>query len=287
MKIKHESLRIAVLQPLESHFADASLEEEAEALSPNKREEDAVPVSGASCEAFVDLRKRRFLWYYESYMQTIHTEESRTSPKKKFKAMPFEFSGNTMMGEFNYPELRERMHSMKDKIIKETQNWVTQGALLYTRKKAVATDLQRQYERISEDLKAQKNFNISLQLFEENPFLWELIYIGRPMTRLDGGIFKFKIYLSPLFPDEQPRVFMEDPIFHIRISTEGVLCYVPRKNEMQSHIEAIVASLDDEAPPYDPRMDVNPEATKLFWGSADERRMYHRRVRQCIERRLG
>jgi hypothetical protein len=32
-----------------------------------------------------------------------------------------------------------------------------------------------------------------------------------------------KIYISPRHPEEQPRVFVESPLYHIRVSKLGVL----------------------------------------------------------------
>jgi ubiquitin-conjugating enzyme E2 Z len=53
---------------------------------------------------------------------------------------------------------------------------------------------------------------------------------------------------------------------------------------MLHHIEAIVAALEEDDPPYDPRTTVNPEASKLFWGSPDDRKKYKRTLRRDVER---
>ncbi|KAL4874030.1 hypothetical protein BDV12DRAFT_158924 [Aspergillus spectabilis] len=287
-KIRHETIRIAVLQPLE---------EALDILPDGKRKlpSDMFSEDGETSDdegptyinPFNDLRKRRFLWYYESYTQLIDEElkDVPTSPKRSFQRMPFESTGNTMDGHFDYPELKRRLIFLKDKIMEETNSWQVQGLQAKSDELGIAVNLQRQYEQIVENLKHHKNFSIDLSLANDNPFLWKLTYFGRPTTPLEGGIIKIRIHLSPQFPEEQPRVFLDTRLSHTRVSKEGVLCYFPRKiDEMRHHVEAIVAALEDEDPPYDPRTTVNPEASTLFWGSPEDRKKYKRTLRRDVER---
>lgn len=224
-----------------------------------------------------------FLWYFECYIQIIALGQCETTHKRRFTRMPFETSGNTMDGQFDWLELRQRLDNAKEAIIAETKGWSAEKA---TQKKetSIAADLQHQHEQIVEIYKSQKHFTVDLRLANGSPFIWHLIYFGRPMTQLDGGIFNIKIYLSPRFPEEQPRVFVEPSLFHYRVSKTGILCYIPaRKDDMRSHIEAIVATLEDE-PPYDPRTTVNPEASRLFWGSPEDRKKYNRELRRSVKK---
>ncbi|BDD62592.1 hypothetical protein MAP00_007558 [Monascus purpureus] len=287
-KIRHETLRIAVIQPLE---ASLGIQPDGSILAPqvgNGSDADEDPLlleDELQFQPFVDLRKRRFLWYFESYMNAINADEPNVSKNAKFEKMPFESPGNIMDGHFNYPELRRRLISVKNAIINETWNWAMEGRDAQQHEKLIAMNLQRQYEQIVEDLKNKKNFTINLSLVDGNSFVWSLTYFGRPMTQLDGGIFKIKIWLSPRFPDEQPRVFLQTPLFHHRVSREGVLCYFPeRMEEMRFHIDAIVSALEEETPPYDPRTTVNPEASKLFWSNPESRKKYNRELRKSVER---
>ncbi|KKA16680.1 hypothetical protein T310_9728 [Rasamsonia emersonii CBS 393.64] len=286
-KIQHETLRIAVIQPLEDSLGiqlDGTLLPPTNA-SDTDDEETCFEDEKAAFEPFSDLRKRRFLWYYESYMQTIETAAQKVKPQEKFQQMSFEGGDNAMAGVFDYPELKRRIRFIKEAILNETKNWAVKGLEAKKRESRIAVNLQRQYEQVVEDLQRQKAFAIDLTLLDDNPFVWKMTYFGRPMTHLDGGIFKIKIHLSPRFPDEQPRVFVETPLFHHRVSKDGVLCYLPRRTEeMKHHIEAIVEALEEESPPYDPRTTVNLEASKLFWGSAEEKKKYYRALRKSVER---
>lgn len=287
-KIRHETLRIAVIQPLEESLgirADGTVSPPIARDLSDEEDDFLLEEEKTAFNPFADLRKRRFLWYFESYMQTIDAAEQAVSRKRKFETMPFEGPGNSMDGHFDYPELRRRLVFIRETIIHETQTWAAEGLESKAREVGIAVNLQRQHEQIVEDLKRQKNFTVDLTLTDGNPFVWELTYFGRPMTQLDGGIFKIKIHLSPRFPDEQPRVFMQTPLFHFRVSKQGILCYFSQKSEeMRYHIEAIVTALEDETPPYDPRMTVNAEASKMFWGSPDDRKQYNRALRRSVER---
>lgn len=280
-------MRIAVIRPLEDSLG---IKSDGSIVSPVYEDADEgadddhlMKDERAPFEPFNDLRKRRFLWYYHSYMQTISTAEEKVKVKEAFSQMPFEGHGNSMDGHFDYPELKKRMQFIKETIATETQNWALEGLAAKEQEAGIAVNLQRQHEQIVEDLK--KNFTIDLALVDANPFLWELTYFGKPMTHLDGGIFKIRISLSPRFPEEQPRVFVRTPIFHHRVSKDdGILCYFPRRpDEMRYHIEAIMEALEEESPPYDPRTTVNPEATKLFWGSAEDKKKYNRALRRSVE----
>ncbi|KAJ9303833.1 hypothetical protein DTO217A2_6643 [Paecilomyces variotii] len=286
-KIRHETLRIAVIQPLEDSLGiqpDGTVVAQADEWASEAADDDQlVKEERAPFEPFNDLRKRRFLWYYDSYMQAIDKAEEEVGVKERFTEMPFEGHGNSMEGHFDYPELKKRMQFIRQTIAAETQRWALEGLAAKEQEVGIAVNLQRQHEQIVEDLK--KNFTIDLSIVDGNPFLWELTYFGKPMTHLDGGVFKIKISLSPRFPDEQPRVFVRTPLFHHRVSKDdGILCYFARRpDEMRYHIEGIVDALEEESPPYDPRTTVHPEASKLFWGSAEDRKKYNRALRRSVE----
>lgn len=241
--------------------------------------------NNTSFEPFRDLCKRRFLWYYETYINTMAEAGKKFSTGTRFVKMPFECAGNSMDGHYNYSELQKRLIFIKDTIMKETEAWAEEGLKAKKEESRIAVNLHRQYEQITEDLKARKNFTIDISLEDGNPLVWELNYFGRPMTHLDGGIFRLKVALSPRFPEEQPRVIVQTPLFHHRISKDGVLCYFPKKSEdMKSHVEAIIVALEEEFPPYDPRATVNPECSKLFWGSAEDKKKYNRLLRRSVQR---
>ncbi|EER28740.1 hypothetical protein D8B26_000985 [Coccidioides posadasii str. Silveira] len=286
-KIHHESLRVSVVQRLEDALGiqpDGTVISPSGNLSddPDEDEDEKPPF-----EPFHDLCKRRVLWYYESYINIIKEQETKNSVGTRFERMPFEGGGNTMDGRFNYPDLKQRLVRIKDCIIQETDGWAAEGLKAKSNDARISVSLQRQYEQITEDLKAKNNFTVDISLEDGNPFVWQLTYFGRPMTHLDGGIFRIKICLSPHFPEAQPRVFVQTSLFHHRVSKDGVLCYFCRKTEdMKSHVEAIVAALEDESPRYDPRATVNPEASNLFWGSPDQKKQYTRLLRRSVQRSI-
>ncbi|RAL13510.1 ubiquitin-conjugating enzyme E2 [Aspergillus homomorphus CBS 101889] len=285
-KIRHETLRLAVIEPLEAALGIIPTNDANTSLSDNE-ERQLLEEDKPCADHFADLRKRRFMWYFGSYLQSIDAAMLEHPGKHKFKRMPFEGGGNAMEGHFDYKELKQRLVAIKDMIVEESLGWAAEGLVAKEQEWGIAVSLQRQFEQIVESIKSQKNFTIDLNLVDDNPFLWRLTYFGRPMTHLDGGVFEIDLRLSPRFPEEQPRVFMRTIFYHVRVSEIGVLCYIPRRSEeMRYHIEGIVAALEEEHPPYDPRTTVNPEASRLFWGTPDDRKRYNRALRRSVERTL-
>ncbi|KAF3390942.1 Ubiquitin-conjugating enzyme E2 Z [Talaromyces pinophilus] len=192
-----------------------------------------------SYQSFVDLRKRRFPWYYESYMHTIDVESEKV--------------------------------------------WTDEGLMAKKDDLGIASNLSLQYQQILEDFNERKYFSLDLSLVDGNPFTWDATYFGRPGTHLDGSVFNIMIHLSPRFPQEQPRVFFKTPIFHHHVSEDGMLCYhTDRPGEMKHHIQTIVRTTEEESPPFDPRTTVNLAATKLFWGTPNERKKYYRALRRLL-----
>ena len=236
-------------------------------------------------EPFKDLCKRRFLWYYSSYLQSIEKASVEVKNGQKFDKMPFEGCSNSMEGKFQYPELKERIQRIRKELDSETEKWAAEGMEAVKRELGIAANLQRQYEQVVESYKRCDSVTVDIELVDKNPFVWQIVLFGRPMTNLDGGIFRIKLFLSRRFPDEQPRTKFETPIFHQRISEDGVLCYFPqRQDDLKSHIDAMIAAIEEESPAYDPRTIVNPEAAKLFWGNADDKKNYNRRLRRSVQR---
>ncbi|KAL8902611.1 MAG: hypothetical protein Q9207_004538 [Kuettlingeria erythrocarpa] len=288
-KIRHETLRLAVIQPLESWLnihLDGTVDEFPPLEKPMKTEYDE-PDPEPPFEPFKDLCKRRFIWYYDSYLSTIEHASKQVKVDEIFVTMPFEGGGNIMTGKFNYPELRRRLQFIRQVLDLETQYWGKEGQVSAKNESSMASSLLRLFERVSESYRRNDMVIMDIELEDKNPFVWILTYFGRPMTNLDGGMFRIKMTISPRFPDEQPRVIVETPIFHHRVSKGGIPCYFPKRpDDITSHIEGIVEALEDPDPPYDPRTLVNLEATKLYWGSAEERKVYNRQLRRSVQRSM-
>ena len=251
-----------------------------------RTEYDEEPVA-PPYEPFKDLCKRRFLWYYDTYMQSITEGEQSTKADQEFMIMPFEGSGNSMLGKFNYPDLRRRMELIKVVLFREIDYWAREGALEVRKDTTVASMMERQFQQIKETYKKNEMVTLDMDLIDKNPFMWQLIFFGRPMTNLEGGMFKIKVAFSKRYPEELPRVIFETRLFHHRISKDGILCYLPKRtDEIRSHIDAVVEAIEDSETPYDPRTLVHPEASKLYWGTSDEKRQYNRQLRRAVQRSM-
>lgn len=239
-------------------------------------------------EPFKDLCKRRFLWYYDSYLAAVEKAKKDVKDNQAFVRMPFEGSTNSMDGKFNYTELEKRIRNIKKALDAETASWAVEGLELKRKDATLAVNLQRQFEQVVETFK-RNGAPHNVELEDNNPFIWTVTYIGKPMTNLDGGLFRFKIFLSPHFPEEQPRVKFETRVFHHRIAADGTPCYSAspsRREDVKTHIDSVIDALEEEHPPYDPRTLVNPEAHKLYWGSPEDRKLYNRRLRRTVQQSM-
>lgn len=238
-------------------------------------------------EPFKDLCKRRFLWYFESYMAAIRLGQSETTDGTAFKNMPFESgSGNGMEGRFYYKDLERRLLNIKEALNAELITWAKDGLTAQLSDSTVAVNLRHQFEQmVSFFRRGDVPHNVALE--NDNVFIWILTYFGRPMTNLDGGMIRIKLHFSPRFPTEQPRVIFLSKIFHHLIAPDGTYCYNPPASavsDVRSHIETILEVLEDDQPAYDPRKIVHPEATKLYWSQTpDERKLYNRRLRRSVQ----
>ncbi|PHH60323.1 hypothetical protein CDD81_1849 [Ophiocordyceps australis] len=284
-KIRHETLRISVIQRLEGYLGlkpDGSMTKEPDC---DDMDETNVPF-----EPFKDLCKRRFLWYYDSYLAAVEKGKSEVEARQEFTMMPFESqSNNSMDGRFNYPELERRLKNIKRALHAESEHWAQEGLLALAQETTVSVNLQHQYSQVSNYLK-EGDMPHDVTLENNNPFVWIITYFGRPMTNLDGGLFRIRINFSPRFPEEQPRVKFETNIFHHRVAQDGTACYTsnPLKSEdVKSHIDAIIATLEEDDPVYDPRRIVNPEATRMYWGAGqDNKKQYNRRLRRSVQKSI-
>lgn len=280
-KIRHETLRISVIERLEDY------------MNINRHRSKIMVYNGISdmrasafdppFEPFVDKCKRLFLWHFDLYLNSIETEAVKHKDHTRFEKMPFEGANNSMEGYFEYSDLKKRLLTIRDRLDEELLDWAREGQKAVESDRSIAVNLQRQFEQTKEHI--NNGMSLDIDLVDKNPFVWQIILYGRPMTNLDGGVFRIKIHLSPRFPDELPRVKVETPLFHHRVSKAGHLYYPLPDNieDMKRHVEQIVSAIEDEAPAFDPRTLVNLEANKLMWGSPEDKKVYNRKLRKSAQ----
>ena len=101
-----------------------------------------------------------------------------------------------MDGKFNYTELERRLKLIRKTMDAETARWAEEGLASKKKESGVASNLQRQYEQVVESYKRDKNVTLDIELVDKNPVVWAITYFGRPMTNLDGGLFRIKLFFS-------------------------------------------------------------------------------------------
>lgn len=181
-QIRHETLRITVIARLEEYLginADGTLQPSPAPPDLESSEDGDTSLADLEgsilFEPFKDLCKRRFLWYYDSYMTSITAERPKVTDGQVFVRMPFEHSGNTMEGRFYYTELERRIKLVRERLDKETENWAAEGAIMAQRESGVAANLQRQYEQTVEYYKKSDSVTLDIELVDKNPFLWRVV----------------------------------------------------------------------------------------------------------------
>lgn len=210
-------------------------------------------------------------------------ENEKAPVGHSFYHMPFEHEGNAMAGNWDYKDLKTRLEVLEKRIMKETNDWPIRGCTLAQTDHTLAASLRAQLAQIMHHITERTKGMVGLELVDDNPFLWRLTYYGRPMTLYDGGVLKIKIFISPNHPAEQPRVILETPLYHVRVSPQNVLIYLPlRADEMARHVDGILNSLEEDKPPVNPLMTVHPEASALCWGSQEQQRQYSRKLRRSV-----
>ncbi|KAI7156711.1 hypothetical protein KC349_g6088 [Hortaea werneckii] len=276
---------------IDSRPDDASSEADTPATEPSVYEYDAEATFAAydssQWDPFADLMKRRFLWYYDTYVQTATAELALHPQGQAFTRMEFEYPPNSMEGHFDYANILRRLDGIKQALEEEQERWVKIGKKQVAAETQVAVQLAFQANQLRYQWNEGKYDGSRLEINlpdKGNPFKWNLTLLGQSMTSLDAGIFNMTLFIPPTFPTVQPRLKFETPIFHHRVSSTGVLCYFPKKeDDIGSHIEAIVRTVQEEEPKFDPRTVVNPEAFSLYWGGQEKRKVYNRKLRRSAQ----
>ena len=145
---------------------------------------EAVTADDDSFEPFIDLIKRRFLWYYDSYLHTIMKEQEFVSEGEVFVKMPFEHNGNIMEGKFLYSNLVKRLRNIRDILDGEPGQWAEEGKTAEAKDLGVAVNLRRQFEQTVEHYRKDPSVTIDLELVDENPFVWKLVSSARLGVRI-------------------------------------------------------------------------------------------------------
>ncbi|KAJ5765841.1 Ubiquitin-conjugating enzyme E2 [Penicillium odoratum] len=282
-KIAHENLRLTVIAPLEVAMGISPAASPSGEPRPKRGKEFDLTLG-----PFVDFCKQRFLWYREQYKMAMQAgidgvDDEKPRNGQSFPHTSFESSENCMSGEWNYPSLMRRFEVLERAMMKEINHWPSAGLDLMKRETSLAVNLRAQQEQVVSELALRSESIFDLALVDDNPFLWLMTYFGRSGTPVDDGVFQIRIHISPDHPKVQPRVFMETPLFHVRVSTDQMLIYLPvRADEMIRHIEGIMFALEEKLPICNPLMVVNQHSARLCWGTLCEQKEYTRRLRRSV-----
>ncbi|KAJ3367051.1 hypothetical protein GGF32_000112 [Allomyces javanicus] len=264
-KITHETIRIAVCSRIEGY------------LSNNKYID----------RTFEDVAKWLFMCYYRRYLDIVASETKLVTAGAPFARMPFEGSGNTMEGRYEYAQLETRLHTIFQALQQETDSWIRQsreGADQWTEASSLTYgNLKSQFQQIVESKEFDGFMDVALGE-DDNPFVWHLTVFGRPATHYEEGVFRVRLVFHPEFPAVRPRVTFQTPFYHVNVSPDGYPYYRPeRMDEVRTHLRAVTSFFTTD-PDSDPTTHLNKEAAELFFGGRDKRKEYGRHARRCASR---
>jgi ubiquitin-conjugating enzyme E2 Z len=300
-KIKHETIRIAVLQELERMFTKSQYSDVAESESLASEAQDPTHKEWVAWDNFLndttlrtlDTCRRLFLWYYDYYIDTIDTEAALHEDNTPFELTEFENVSNQMAGQYNYTSLRSRLIEMKSDIDTQIGQWIFQGRIVSYMEVPISRHIKAAFDRAVYKYTKEGNHPYEFQLPDENnPFHWRICIQSDINSLLEGAVVTVRFIISPSFPQEQPYARVLTPLFHYAIAKDGTLAYLVRdRNKLEDHVDAIIKTVLEPLPVVDHRLCINVEASKLLSGSitlgaSANEKDYRKRVRRSAQRSL-
>lgn len=291
-KIKHETIRIAVLQPLEKLFglSEASPATATPALEQEEDKPLEKVISGPEMQT-LETRRQLFLWYYDFYHDIIDREILTHPDGKKFEITDFEGGlENSMAGKYQYSALRDRLKKVKGALDNQTELWVQEGIDAFKNDRLETAEMRMQFDHIVQLCSERTEYNISLELPDKtNSFEWDIHIIASPESVMESAVISVRMVISQQFPLDQPRVTVKSPLFHHRIGSDGTLAYMIKGDisRLENHIWEIVDSIMEPTMNLDPRICSSVgEASRLAFGStkvAPDHKLYRSKVRRSAQ----
>ncbi|KAJ3138755.1 hypothetical protein HK101_003712, partial [Irineochytrium annulatum] len=251
-KIMHETLRVAICDRLEQYLGVG----EVSTTSSGSRH-------FCTCRErnpFEDYCKRMFLLYYDIYQDVVDKEVQKgIKDGQAFVRNQFEGANNSMDGSFQYMSVRNRLEVIYKAVNEEMTAWARLSPQWIREDTTTASNLRSQFDQI----RASKDFesSMTLDLEDNNPFIWIITIFGMLGTNYEGGMFQARMVFHNSFPDILPRVRFVVDVFHPNISKDGVPYYsVKRPEDLRQHLTALLDLLQQD-PDSSPATHVNLRAS--------------------------
>lgn len=301
-KIKHETVRISVLQTLakgferekvsrEDHFGVRDHDDLSDSTTSELSE---VGLTDTEQQA-LEFCRRLFLWYYDFYLDTIDRESKSHEDHKLFNIAEFEGrDSNQMAGVYQYTTVRANLIHMKSIIDTKIAQWKIEGVDAAEREMRTSEHVVADFKNIINKYSVNEKHQLDISLPDiRNPFVWHLVIYSNPDSLLEGSVITVRVIISQSFPQDQPHVQVITPIFHYRISQDRTLAYMVQgdRNKLEDHISSIVKAVTESYPATEQRLCANVEASKLLWGSEElkiiaNHKDYRTKVRRSAQRCL-
>ncbi|KAJ3127711.1 hypothetical protein HK098_005947 [Nowakowskiella sp. JEL0407] len=304
-KIIHETMRISICDRLENYLfnvpasADFILDSNVVSSSVGTDGSAIVVDNAAGTEEkksyyrnfctcrvvspFMDLEKRIFLWYYYLHLERIEEESKKTTHRAPFPMMRFEGGSNGMSGHFDYVSIKARLTRIYNTLFAEVENWKEESKQWIKDDLTICSTLRGQFEQITvSGVLSEKN--ITVELVNDNPFVWEVLFLGPLDTNYEGGMFKAEMVFPKNYPEGSPRIRFLTKVFHPNVTEDGVPYYrlLEREDDVKQHLNAL-SKLFDSPPNNSPFTHINSKAANLCFGSEADKKLYNRTVRRCAQ----
>lgn len=118
---------------------------------------------------------------------------------------------------------------------------------------------------------------------DNNIMVWQAVIFGPDDTAWEGGIFKLLLEFSEDYPTKAPAVKFVSQMFHPNIYNDGKICLDILTNQWSPimDISGLLTSIQSLLSDPNSASPANAEAASLY---DRDRREYHRKVREIVER---
>ncbi|TPX37201.1 hypothetical protein SmJEL517_g01121 [Synchytrium microbalum] len=221
-------------------------------------------------------------WKSNDVKQVVNEESAKVKDGTAFTKMRFEGGSNSMEGAFAYGTLRTRLESIYKGLMDEIEDWKRESKAHIKADTTTSHSLLSQFQQIQNSNTIDGN--ISVELRDNNPYIWIVTIIGLPASSHDGALYKAEMVFSNEFPDALPKVRFLTEVFHPNISRDGFPYYRTLKPEdVRSHLSAIAALFTQDPDPQ-PATHLNATARDLYFGTEAQKKDFRRRVRRCAQK---
>lgn len=137
----------------------------------------------------------------------------------------------------------------------------------------MAERIRQEFEKIRE----ARNPGITVNVENNNIFIWKLSIIGPDDSPYQGGKFKIMVEFSEFYPNQAPAFYFETPIYHVNIASNGAVCHTVLDKYYTPNFEVYQIIL------YILSMLINPEPSSYMADRVELADLYNRDKQKYLD----